>query len=76
LAIKKNLGDQSGIATTLHQLGRLAEDEGKKPDALRLFRQALNIFERIGSLKAEIAHCSLARVETAYNISTREEFSD
>jgi hypothetical protein len=63
LEIKKRLGDQSGVAITLHRLGRLAEEEGDKAEAARPFREALSIFERLGSPDAEIARESLARVE-------------
>ena len=63
LEIKKRLGNQGGVAITLHQLGRLTEDEGDKVEAARLFREALSIFERLGSPDAEIARQSLARVE-------------
>lgn len=62
LEIKKRLGDQQGVALTLGQLGRLAEGEGDKEGAARLFREALGIFERLGSPYAELARRSLARV--------------
>ncbi|MBV9957148.1 MAG: tetratricopeptide repeat protein, partial [Acidobacteria bacterium] len=63
LEIKKELMDQSGIANALGQLGRLAEEEGNKLEAARLFHEALSIFERLGSPYAEIARRGLKRVE-------------
>ena len=44
LEIQKELGDQSGIARSLHQFGMLAEKQGDRAEALRLFRQSLGIF--------------------------------
>ncbi|PYS80036.1 MAG: hypothetical protein DMF66_00660 [Acidobacteria bacterium] len=61
--MEKRLGNQNGVALTLGQLGRLAEDEGDKVAAARLFRESLSIFERLGSPDAEKARRSLARVE-------------
>lgn len=63
LRIGRALGDQNGIASTLHQLGKLAEIDGDKKDAVRLFREALTIFEKLKSPSAEIARESLKRVE-------------
>lgn len=63
LEIEKQLGNQNGIAITLHQLGMIAEIEGDKVEAARLFREALTIFERLKSPNAEIARRSLERVE-------------
>lgn len=63
LKIKKRLGDRLGAASTLHQLGRLAEDKDDKGEAARLFRESLSIFERLGSPYAEVARRSLARVK-------------
>jgi tetratricopeptide (TPR) repeat protein len=63
LEIKQRLGDQSGIALTLHQLGRLAEEADDKAEAARLFREALSIFEKLKSPNAEIARRSLERVD-------------
>lgn len=62
LAIRRKLGEQLGIATDLHQLGMLAEKEGNKDEATRMFREALIIWERLGSPIAKLARQSLARV--------------
>ena len=64
LEIKEKLGDQSGIAVTLGQLGLLAMGAGDKEAARRLLREALSIFERLGSPYAELARQSLERVES------------
>ncbi|HEY0408221.1 MAG TPA: tetratricopeptide repeat protein, partial [Pyrinomonadaceae bacterium] len=63
LEIKKRLGDQSGIASALGQLGLLAEDEGNKEEAVRLTREALSIFEKLKSPDAEKARRQLERLE-------------
>ncbi|HEX8091610.1 MAG TPA: hypothetical protein VF762_22345 [Blastocatellia bacterium] len=63
MEIKKRIGDQGAIAITLHNLGRLAEDESNKAEAAKLFREALIIFERLGSPSAEIARRALEKVQ-------------
>jgi tetratricopeptide (TPR) repeat protein len=65
LEITKQLGDQSGISISLHQLGVLAEKQGDRAEALRLFRQSLGIFEKLNSPAAEAARRSIARVKAA-----------
>ena len=65
LGIKKKLGDQSGIARSLHQLGMLAAKQGDRAEALRLFRQSLGIFEGLNSPDADVARRSIARVKAA-----------
>ena len=67
LDIKQKLGDQAGIASTLHQLGRLAEIAGKNEEARRLFQESLVIFEKLGSPDAQIARESLERVGSGGN---------
>jgi tetratricopeptide (TPR) repeat protein len=68
LEISKKLGDQSGIALTLGQLGRLAEhDEGHLVEAVALYREALIIFEKLKSPYAELARKDLERVENKLN---------
>jgi Flp pilus assembly protein TadD len=63
LEIERRLGDQYGAAITPGQLGYLAAVNGDKAEAARLFREALSIFERLGSPYAEIARRNLNRVE-------------
>jgi tetratricopeptide (TPR) repeat protein len=48
LEIKRRLGNQSGIAITLHELGRLAQNEGKLTEARRLYDESLEIARRLG----------------------------
>lgn len=63
LEIEKRLGNQSGIASTLGQLGSLAAQEGDRAEGVKLLREALNIFERLKSPDAEKARRMLAQVE-------------
>ena len=65
LGIKKKLGDQSGIARSMHNLGMLAEKQGDRAEALRLFRQSLGILEKLKFARAEVARRSIARVKAA-----------
>ena len=55
---------------TLLQMALLAEKEGNKTEAARLFREALRIFEKLGAPEAESARICLARVDL---IERREE---
>jgi len=57
-----NLGDQAVVAASLGQLGTLAEEEGNMEEAAQLYHEARPIFERLGSLQAEMARQDLARV--------------
>jgi len=57
------LGAQSGIALALGQMGRLSEEIGDVDEAVRLFREALVIFERLSSPYTDTARRDLARVE-------------
>ncbi len=65
LEIKKRLGNQSGIAHTLRNLGLLAEQDGDRAEAARLIQEALAIFERLGLPNAEDAREDLARLKGA-----------
>jgi len=62
LGIEQQLGDRAGVAISLHQLGRLAEEDGDLEEAERLFIESLATFEALGSPNAEIARRSLERV--------------
>jgi Flp pilus assembly protein TadD len=62
LALKRQLGNVAGTATSLHQLGTLAEEAGDLAKAHELFQEALGTFERLKSPHAEVARRSLARV--------------
>jgi tetratricopeptide (TPR) repeat protein len=48
LEIAKRLGDQSGIASTLHELGSLAQSQGEIEEARRLYNESLEIAKRLG----------------------------
>jgi len=45
-------------------MGSLAEKEGNKAEAARLYREALSMFEKLGSPYAETARRYLERVES------------
>ncbi|HJQ26498.1 MAG TPA: tetratricopeptide repeat protein, partial [Blastocatellia bacterium] len=63
LEIAKRLGDQSGIAISLGQLGLLAEKEGNIAKSAQLLREALSIFEKLKSPYAEVTRRNLQRVQ-------------
>jgi tetratricopeptide (TPR) repeat protein len=54
LAISEELGDQRGIASTAHQLGVLAQAQGRPTEARRWYERSLEIEENLGN-KAGIA---------------------
>ena len=62
--INKRLGNQLFIANTSFNLGLLAETEGDKTKAARLFHEAFLIYEKLGSPEVESARRKLARVES------------
>ncbi|MGI5401146.1 tetratricopeptide repeat protein [Streptomyces sp. CA-135486] len=45
----QRLGNQSGTATSYHQLGIIAQDQGDYDEARRLYQQSLDIEERLGN---------------------------
>jgi tetratricopeptide (TPR) repeat protein len=49
LQINKQLGDQSGIASTLHELGRLSQAQGDLGEARRLYDESLQIKKQLGN---------------------------
>jgi tetratricopeptide (TPR) repeat protein len=63
LEIKKKLGDQGGIAISLHNLGMVAKIEGNQSEAVSLLRESLSIFEKLKSPYAEMARRNLKSVE-------------
>jgi len=62
LKLKRELGDKSGIAKTLGQLGKLAEQEKDDATAARNYLYALTIFTLLNSPNAAIAKNDVARV--------------
>ena len=48
MSIFERLGDQGRRASTLHQLGMIAQDQGDYPEARRLYGESLAITERLG----------------------------
>jgi 3-mercaptopyruvate sulfurtransferase SseA len=55
---------ESDIASTLHQLAMLAEEEGNRQEAVRLMREALGIFEKLRSPYVKNAREDLKRLES------------
>ena len=53
LEIKKRIGDVSGEATSLHQIGMIYELRGSYDDALEKYEEALEIAKRIGDVHGE-----------------------
>jgi tetratricopeptide (TPR) repeat protein len=62
LQIDRELGDKRGIASTLHQLGTLAEAEGHLAEALQLFEESFRMLNELQSPNAKVAQDSMARV--------------
>ena len=48
LDLAKDLGDKSGIARSLHQLGMVHQDQGNYPEAVKLYEQSLDIKKDLG----------------------------
>ncbi len=46
--IKQELRDKSGMASTLHQMGILAQQTGDMVEARRLYRESLKIEKELG----------------------------
>jgi tetratricopeptide (TPR) repeat protein len=47
--ISEELGDKKGIATTLHEMGVIAQDQGDYPEAMRLYEESLKIQKELGN---------------------------
>jgi hypothetical protein len=60
--IFKDLGDKSGIASSLFQLGRLKEEGKDLKGALENYMSALSIFEDLRDPSREIAKKGIARL--------------
>ncbi|MGQ9627676.1 MAG: tetratricopeptide repeat protein, partial [Anaerolineae bacterium] len=66
--IREEIGDRSGLAATLHNLGHLARQEGDLKQAAEHLRQSLRLVEELGVEEAFIKlgfriRDSLAQVE-------------
>ena len=48
LKIKEELGDKSGIAITLHQLGMIHQNQGNYEEAVKKYNQSLKMKEELG----------------------------
>ncbi len=72
LQIAQELGDRAGVATSLHQLGRLFEEEGAYEPAVRHVAQAFVILAQLGSPDREIAGRTLARLREKMGEATFE----
>ena len=49
LEIERRLGNQSGIATSLHQIGNVYYLQGEYDKALKMYEQSLEIKRRLGN---------------------------
>ncbi|HUT18463.1 MAG TPA: tetratricopeptide repeat protein, partial [Anaerolineae bacterium] len=49
LEIERKLGNQAGIAKSLHQLGTLAQLQGDNDEARRLYEESLEIERKLGN---------------------------
>jgi hypothetical protein len=72
LKMKEELGDKSGIARTLHQLGMINEENGECSSALRNYLISFSIFEQLNSPNKEIVARSLLRLR---DMMGEEEFN-
>ncbi|OPY52825.1 MAG: photosystem I assembly protein Ycf3 [Methanosaeta sp. PtaU1.Bin112] len=62
LEIKKDLGDKSGIARSLGQMGRIKEESKDFEGALDDYVTALSLFEELHDPNREIAKKDIARL--------------
>jgi hypothetical protein len=63
LALHRQLGNEQGIAQSLHGLGLIALDESDYPQVQRLGEESLSLFQQLGDhRRAGIARYLLARV--------------
>jgi tetratricopeptide (TPR) repeat protein len=63
LAITERIDDEHGQAGTLHQLGRIAEEQGKTAEAVQFYEQAEALFVRLDDPhNLGIVRASLQRV--------------
>ena len=51
LRIKRELGDKSGIAGTLHHLGMIHQDQGSYEESIKKFKESLGIAKKIGDIR-------------------------
>ncbi|MGC1121354.1 MAG: tetratricopeptide repeat protein, partial [Candidatus Methanofastidiosia archaeon] len=74
LEIKKGLGDRAGIASSLHQLGRLQEEWGNYENAIQHYVSSLSIFLELKSPNAEIVIGSLQRTRQKMGDAIFDEY--
>ncbi|MBE9595141.1 MAG: tetratricopeptide repeat protein, partial [Proteobacteria bacterium] len=48
LKLKEELGDKSGIASTIHQLGMIHQQQGRYEEAEKMYQDSLKINEELG----------------------------
>ncbi|AKB47707.1 hypothetical protein MSKOL_1930 [Methanosarcina sp. Kolksee] len=63
LKMKEELGNKSGIAITLGQMGRVLEEKGEYELALKDYYTALEIFEELKSPNRELVRKWIAGLE-------------
>jgi len=66
LGIKEDLGDKSGMSSSLHQLGMLAQYTGDYDESRKLYQQSMNISQDLGdkrSMALSLAQSALLEVQ-------------
>ena len=64
LKIEEELGDKSGIARTLHQLGMIHQDQGNYEEAVKKYNQSLKIERRTGGQERNCNNTGAAGEDT------------
>jgi tetratricopeptide (TPR) repeat protein len=80
--IKQELGDKSGVSSSLHTLGRLAQDTGDYDEARKLYQQSLEIKQELGDRNgiafsfAQLALMEekLGRIKIAVELTAKAEY--
>jgi tetratricopeptide (TPR) repeat protein len=63
LTIKEEIGDRAGVATSLHQIGRIHETGGDHSTALVIYEKARKILEELGDrANVAISHGAMGRL--------------
>ena len=72
LAIKRTLGDQHGIASSLHNLGMLHQAQGDLGGAVQHLARAYHLFEQLGAPERTQAARALSRLREQLGNTTFE----
>jgi tetratricopeptide (TPR) repeat protein len=72
LAIKRELSDRDGAATTLHQIGTAYQETYRYDEALDYYNQSLEIKQELGNRDGEV----LTLAQTAVLFGARADFDE